>query len=63
MQIDNIKTYDRSCVGCKNQNLDVMISYTDDNGNIIDLYMKNDVALSFYEKLGRVLKFNKEGDV
>ena len=61
LKIDFIRAYGKGCVGCINNETDIMLTHM--NGEeFVDLFMSQEVAQQFSDELVRRLKQNKEDE-
>ena len=49
----NVNVYASECVGCKRHGADVMVSASDADGNIFDIFLTPDQALGLAGKIGK----------
>ena len=61
--IDSIRAYDKQVFGCKNNERDVMISFSGGGEKILvnDLFLTQEQAETLLEDLQRVVESNQEG--
>ena len=60
--IENIRAHDRQCIGCRNHNRDVMLSFmhTGDTEKVHDLFLTHLQALDLLVSLMQVIARNTE---
>lgn len=59
--IESISVNGAKCIGCKNRDMDVMLSYMPKSGDgeIVDLFITDEVAIELHNRLGKVIESNK----
>jgi hypothetical protein len=63
IQVEQITVHGKDCIGCEKSKKDIMISYTDKDGDIIDLFLSQKKAEELYKELDKRIFFNKGGNL
>jgi len=58
---DGMMAFDSECYGCEKFKKDVMVSFVVDK-EFYDLFLTQERAEEFYERLGKILKQNRENN-